>query len=208
MTHLLEAEYISVAGGDRPVRLLADAGDWIFVNGTPSRCQRHFEILSGLRKPDTGKVKLAETDLYALPSSERAAFRRDTIGAVPAGGGLIPELRLIDQIALPMALAGYKNDEIQQRIHSLTSELLPLYSLYNTPKRCTVRKGLHAAILRAVIMEPKLLILDRLPDDLSEPDADVLWQALKTLCPKDCAVLCLSGGPAPAGIFWTREILI
>lgn len=212
MTHLLEAEYIAdlknTAGADKQIKLCADTGEWIFLNGTPSRCQTHFEILSGIRKPNAGNVKLDGVDIYALSPPERAAFRRDTIGAIPYGGGWVPELRLIDQIALPMTLAGCKNEEILYRIRSLTSEHLPLHGLYNTPKNCTVRKGLHAAILRAAIMAPKLLILDRFLDDLSDPDADVLWQALKTLCQKDCAVLCLSGGPAPAEIFWTQEILI
>lgn len=212
MTHLLEAEYIAdlknTAGADKQVKLCADAGEWIFLNGTPSRCQTHFEILSGIRKPDAGNVKLAGVDIYALPSPERAAFRRDTIGAIPCEGGWISELRLIDQIALPMTLAGWENEEILHRIRSLTSEHLPLHSLYNTPKRCTVRKGLHAAILRAVIMAPKLLILDRFLDDLSDLDADLLWQVLKTLCPKDCAVLYLCGGPAPMEVPWNRKILI
>lgn len=212
MKHLIQTSYIadlkSIANGEKQVNIWADSGNWIFINGTPRRCQMHFEVLCGLRKPDVGEVMLAGVNPYTLSPTDGAAFRRDTIGAVPYGGGLIPELRLIDQIAFPMALAGHSNVDILNRIRSLTSELLPLHSLYNTPMHCTIRKQFHAAIVRAVIMEPKILVLNSFLDDLSDLDTDVLWQVLEALCPENAAVVYFSGGPAPQKIRWTTEMRI
>lgn len=212
MEHLIEANYIAdlknAGGQDKLLTFTGNAGDRIYIGSSPKRCQTHFEVLCGLRKPDVGEVKLAGTDPYALFPREGAAFRRDTVGAIPLGGGLIPELRMIDQIAMPMQLAGYENSVILEKIRSLTSELLPLHSLYNTPGRCTVRKQAHAAILRAIINKPKVLVLNSFLDDMTDLDTGVLWQVLLGLCPENCVLVYLSGAPAPEQISWTREIRI
>lgn len=212
MEHLIEANYIAdlknADGQDKLLTFTGNAGDRIYIGSSPKRCQTHFEVLCGLRKPDVGEVKLAGTDPYALSPREGAAFRRDTVGAIPLGGGLIPELRMIDQIAMPMQLAGYENSVILEKIRSLTSELLPLHSLYNTPGRCTVRKQAHAAILRAIINKPKVLVLNSFLDDMTDLDTGVLWQVLLGLCPENCVLVYLSGAPAPEQISWTREIRI
>lgn len=212
MEHLIEANYIvdlkNAGGQDKLLTFTGNAGDRIYIGSSPKRCQTHFEVLCGLRKPDVGEVKLAGTDPYALSPREGAAFRRDTVGAIPLGGGLIPELRMIDQIAMPMQLAGYENSVILEKIRSLTSELLPLHSLYNTPGRCTVRKQAHAAILRAIINKPKVLVLNSFLDDMTDLDTGVLWQVLLGLCPENCVLVYLSGAPAPEQISWTREIRI
>ena len=212
MEHLIEANYIAdlknAGGQDKLLTFTGNAGDRIYIGSSPKRCQTHFEGLCGLRKPDVGEVKLAGTDPYALSPREGAAFRRDTVGAIPLGGGLIPELRMIDQIAMPMQLAGYENSVILEKIRSLTSELLPLHSLYNTPGRCTVRKQAHAAILRAIINKPKVLVLNSFLDDMTDLDTGVLWQVLLGLCPENCVLVYLSGAPAPEQISWTREIRI
>ena len=212
MEHLIEANYIAdlknAGGQDKLLTFTGNAGDRIYIGSSPKRCQTHFEVLCGLRKPDVGEVKLAGTDPYALSPREGAAFRRDTVGAIPLGGGLIPELRMIDQIAMPMQLAGYENSVILEKIRSLTSELLPLHSLYNTPGRCTVRKQAHAAILRAIINKPTVLVLNSFLDDMTDLDAGVLWQVLLGLCPENCVLVYLSGAPAPEQISWTREIRI
>lgn len=212
MEHLIEANYIAdlknAGGQDKLLTFTGNAGDRIYIGSSLKRCQTHFEVLCGLRKPDVGEVKLAGTDPYALSPREGAAFRRDTVGAIPLGGGLIPELRMIDQIAMPMQLAGYENSVILEKIRSLTSELLPLHSLYNTPGRCTVRKQAHAAILRAIINKPKVLVLNSFLDDMTDLDTGVLWQVLLGLCPENCVLVYLSGAPAPEQISWTREIRI
>ncbi len=98
------------------------AGERCYVQGSEESCNALFEMLTGLRKPDEGSVTLLGQNLYALPETERAAFRRDSIGAVPRGGGFLPELTLWEQIRLPMVLAGFSTEEMRSRIrrHRMT----------------------------------------------------------------------------------------
>ncbi len=107
-----------------------------------------------------------------------------------------------------MRLAGIENAEILRAVKALTSELMPLYDLYNTPGRCSARKGAHAAILRSVICKPKILVFHGFLDDLPDLDTDTLWRTLRKLRPEGSVLIYLSGAPAPKQVQWTRELRV
>jgi len=212
MGHLIEASFIpdlkSAGNLERMLTFKADAGDTIFINSSPKRSEQFFEVLCGLREPDAGTILINGVDPYTLTPDQGAAFRRENIGAIPQGLGWIPELQMIDQIVFPMRLAGIENAEILRAVRSLTSELLPLYDFYNTPGRCSTRKQAHAAILRAVICKPKVLVFHSFLDDLPDLDTDTLWRTLRKLRPEGSVLIYLSGAPAPKQVQWTRELRV
>lgn len=212
MEELLRANYIadlkSIGRKDKLLSIVCKAGDNIFMNGSPKRCETHFEVLCGLRGPDVGEVKICGRNPYEMTAREAAAFRRDTIGAVPQDLGLIPELRMIDQIAFPMKLAGMDDESIISEIRKLTSELMPLHNLFNVPGKCNARKQAHAAIIRAVIRNPQVIVLNGFLDDLPDIDRDALWQAFHTIRPKDSVLIYLSGAPAPEQVNWTQMLRV
>lgn len=212
MEELLNANYIadlkSIGRKDKLLSIVGKAGGNLFVGGSPKRCETHFEVLCGLRKPDVGEVKICGRNLYEMTAHEAAAFRRDTIGAVPQDLGLIPELRMIDQIALPMKLAGMDDETIISEIRKLTSELMPLHNLFNVPGKCNARKQAHAAMIRAVIRNPQVIVLNGFLDDLPDIDRDALWQAFYAIRPKDSVLIYLSGAPAPEQVNWTQMLRV
>ena len=212
MGHLIEASFIpdlrSAGNLERMLTFEADAGDTIFINSSPKRSEQFFEVLCGLREPDAGTVLINGVDPYTLTPDQGAAFRRENIGAIPQGLGWIPELRMIDQIVFPMRVAGIENAEMLKAVRSLTSELLPPYDLYNTPGKCSGRKQAHAAILRAVICKPKVLVFNGFLDDLPDLDTDTLWRTLRKLRPEGSVLIYLSGAPAPRQVQWTQELRV
>lgn len=212
MEELLNANYIadlkSIGRKDKLLSIVGKAGDNLFVGGSPKRCETHFEVLCGLRSPDVGEVKICGQNPYEMNAKESAAFRRDTIGAVPQDLGLIPELRMIDQIALPMKLAGMDDETIITEIRKLTSELMPLHNLFNVPGKCNARKQAHAAMIRAVIRKPQVIVLNGFLDDLPDIDRDALWQAFHAIRPKDSILIYLSGAPAPEQVNWTQMLRV
>lgn len=212
MEELLRTNYIadlkSIGRKDKLLSIVGKAGDNLFVGGSPKRCETHFEVLCGLRRPDVGEVKICGRNPYEMTAHEAAAFRRDTIGAVPQDLGLIPELRMIDQIALPMKLAGMDDETIISEIRKLTSELMPLHNLFNVPGKCNARKQAHAAMIRAVIRKPQVIVLNGFLDDLPDIDRDALWEAFHTIRPKDSVLIYLSGAPAPEQVNWTQMLRV
>ena len=209
MENILIAEnirsYFPEAG---PLSLTIHAGQRVYVQGSQSCCNALFEMLTGLRKPDEGSVTLLGQDPYSLGKAERAAFRRDSIGAIPKGGGFLPELTLLEQVRLPMALAGLSRDEVRYRIRKNAFDYLPLHNLYNPGKRCTPRTLALAALLRASVMNPPILILNASFEHLSGKDAQLVWQEVKTILTENLAFLYLGSAPAPAYIEWTAQISV
>lgn len=182
------------------------AGERCYVQASEESCNALFEILTGLRKPNEGSVTLLGQNLYALPEQERASFRRDSIGAVPRGGGFLPEMTLLEQIRLPMVLAGFSTEEMRSRIRKHAPDYLPLHKLYSPAKRCTPRTLALAALLRACVMEPRILILNASFGQLSGKDTELVWQEVATILTEDVALLYLGSAPAPAYIDWTAQI--
>lgn len=212
MEELINANYIadlkSIGKKDKLLSISAKAGDNIFIYGSPKRCETHFEVLCGLRRPDVGEVKLCSRNPYEMNAQEGAAFRQVNIGAVPQDLGLIPELRMIDQIALPMKLAGVDDETIIAEIRKLTSELMPLHNLFNIPGKCNARKQAHAAMIRAVIRNPQIIVFNGFLDDVSDIDQDTLWQTFHTIRPQNSILIYLSGAPAPEQVNWTQLLCV
>ena len=212
MDELINANYIadlkSIGRKDKMLSIIAKAGDNIFINGSPKRCETHFEVLCGLRKPDVGEVKICGRDPYEMTAHEAAIFRRDAIGAIPQDLGLFPELRMIDQIALPMKLAGVDDETIIAEIRKLTSELMPLHNLFNIPGKCNTRKQTHAAMIRAVIRNPQIIVFNGFLDDVSDIDRDAIWQAFHNMRPQNSVLIYLSGAPAPEQVQWTQQLRV
>ena len=175
-----------------PVALTAYPGDAVNIQSSRQRCDAMFETLCGLKKPAQGQVMIQNTDIYTLPMKEATVFRRDRIGGIPYSGGLIPELRMLDQIALPLKLAGMKDEDIVEQIRKMTNHLLPFHNLFNPPSWVTERKRAHAAIIRALITNPCLIIMNGFLDDYDEIDSDALWQVFRELRPNGSTFRCFN----------------
>lgn len=207
MENLLIAEnirsYFPEAG---PFSLTIHAGERCYVQGSERSCNAIFEMLTGLKKPDEGTVTVLGQNPYTMSETERAAFHRDCIGAVPKDGGFLPELTLLEQVRLPMVLAGLSGVEIRSRIRKNAFDYLPLHDLYNPAKRCTPRTLALASLLRASVMNPPILLLNASFEHLNGKDAKLVWQEVKTILTENLAFLYLGSAPAPEYIDWTTQI--
>lgn len=181
-------------------------GDCRYLQGSEKACNTIFEMLTGLRKPDVGTVTIPGQDIYALAFQERAAFLRDHLGAVPKESGFLPELTVLEQIKLPMVLAGFSREEITARIRKNSFSYLPLHDLYNPAGRCSQRTLALAGVLRARVMDTPILILNAAFDHLNQKDAELVWQEMQTVLGEDIAFLYLSSAPAPGDILWSHTM--
>lgn len=189
-----------------PFSLVLDPGQRCYVQGSERTCNALFEMLTGLRIPDEGSVTILGQNIYSMDEGERAAFRRDRIGAVPKGGGFLPELTLLEQVRLPMVLAGLPQEEIRSNIRKNVFDYLPLHDLYNPAKRCSPRTLALATLLRASVMNPPILFLNASFEHLNGKDAELVWKEVKTILTEDLTFLHLGSAPAPEYIDWTTQI--
>lgn len=207
MNNLLIAENIrSFFPEAGPFSLALAPGQRYYLQGSDKACNTMFEMLTGLKKPDEGTVTVLGQDIYALEPQERAAFRRDHLGAVPKGSGFLPELTVLEQIKLPMVLAGLSREEISGRIRKNGFHYLPLHDLYNPAGRCSQRTLALAGLLRGRVMDAPILILNAAFDHLDQKDAELVWLETKAVLREDIAFLYLSSAPAPGDIPWSQTM--
>lgn len=195
-------------GWEGTLNLKIAPGERVYIQGNPGRSNLLFELLTGLREPNSGTVEILGKDLYTMTEAERIAFRREHMGAIPESGGFLPELSLLEQIILPMNQAGLSHEKIRDRIHNNTFNYLPLHSLYNPGKRCRQRTLRLAALLGALLFEPPVLIFHAAFESLTANDTVLVWQEAKNVLNDGQTLIYLGSGPEPGQMTWTRTLQI
>lgn len=96
----------------RGVSLQLKPGEVVAVTGA-SGCGKStlLHCAAGILTPDAGAVQVDGQDLAALPEEQRAALRRTKVGIVLQFGQLVPDLPLVDNVALPLLLGGHERGE-------------------------------------------------------------------------------------------------
>ena len=125
-------------------------------------------MAGGLSRPSDGTVMIDGTDIWGLSDDKLAAFRNGRIGFVFQFASLLPTLRLVDNVALP-ALLGKRGDaDVYGKAATLLARMGLGDHLDAYPSECSAGEQRRAAIARALINDPVLLLADEPTSDLDE----------------------------------------
>ena len=143
----------------RGVDLSVAAGEKISIVG-PSGAGKTsvMMIVAGLEKPTSGTVSVAGTNLGGLNEDGLALFRRDNMGIVFQDFHLIPTMNAMENVALPLELAGHR-DALQTARDRLDAVRLG-HRLSHYPGQLSGGEQQRVALARAFAMKPKLLLAD------------------------------------------------
>jgi len=152
-----------LASGGRIVTVLdgitldVDAGEVVAITG-PSGSGKStlLGLLAGLDAPSAGTIVVAGTDVGRLEESALARFRRDTIGYVFQSYHLIPTLTALENVAVPLELAGLATD----RARELLAEVGLAERTHHYPVQLSGGEQQRVALARAVALRPPLLLAD------------------------------------------------
>lgn len=134
-----------------------------------------LNILAALDKPTGGQVMLAGKRLDAIEEKELAAFRRDNLGFVFQEFNLLDTFSIEDNILLPLVLAGRSVAEMKGAMEPLVRSLGIDNILKKFPYEVSGGQKQRAAVARAMITNPKLLLADEPTGALdSASSADLL----------------------------------
>ncbi|TDU67329.1 amino acid/amide ABC transporter ATP-binding protein 2 (HAAT family) [Prosthecobacter fusiformis] len=139
-----------------------------------------LRTIVGLFKPDAGKVMLAGTDITRMAPEERA---RLGLAYVPQGRDIFPFLTVEENLMLGATARGLKNKEKLDRIFTL----FPIIKEFLPRKGGMLSGGQQQqlAIARALLTEPKVLILDEPTEGIQPNVIDQIGDALKILRSED-----------------------
>lgn len=178
--HGVEKVYTTRLGGNR-VQALSDVsfsveqGEYVAIMGeSGSGKTTLLNILAALDKPTRGEVLLDGRQLTKIKEREISAFRRDNLGFVFQDFNLLDTFSLKDNILLPLVLLGKKHDEMIARLEPI-ARMLGIYDLLNKfPYEVSGGQKQRAAVARAIITEPKLILADEPTGALDSRSTDDL----------------------------------
>ncbi|MCY3975380.1 MAG: ABC transporter ATP-binding protein [Simkaniaceae bacterium] len=128
-----------------------------------------LSILTGILRPDSGRVTLFGTDFFGLPSDRQAPFRGKYVGYVFQSSHLIPTLSTLENTMLPLLIAGVKRN----RATGPASERLGQFGLTTqaslSPALLSGGERQRVAIARATVHAPELIVCDE-PTSALDPE--------------------------------------
>jgi ABC-type lipoprotein export system ATPase subunit len=167
-----ESRVAALAG----VSFAVEAGDFVALMG-PSGCGKStlLHLCGAMDRASAGRLDLNGRNLATLDDDELTQVRREQVGFVFQFFNLLPTLTIGDNIALPCLLGGMKGDEADGRARALAERVGIAHRLTHYPQQVSGGELQRAAVARALVHRPALLVADEPTGNLdSENGARVL----------------------------------
>lgn len=143
------------------INFSVEPGEFVAIMGeSGSGKSTMLNILAALDTPTSGEVFLDGMNFSNIKEKERAAFRRNNLGFVFQDFNLLDTFTLEDNILLPLVLSQTKYDEMQKRLQPIAKSLGIDSLLKKYPYEVSGGQKQRAAVARALITNPKLLLAD------------------------------------------------
>jgi putative ABC transport system ATP-binding protein len=189
--------------------LTVERGQFVAVMGrSGSGKSTLLRLMGGLEAADSGAVRVDATDLTRLTETERARRRRRGLGFVFQSFNLIPTLTVAENVELPLELNDVAPAEVRRRSRELLAELGLEGCADRFPEDISGGEQQRAAIARAVIHEPKLVLADEPTGNLDAETAKHVLQLLQRTCRERNATLIVATHSAELAAQAARVVTI
>ena len=157
------------------VNFSVEKGEYVAIMGeSGSGKTTLLTIIAALDKSTDGSVKLDGMKLNSVKDSEIARFRRENLGFVFQDFNLLDTFTLEDNIYLPLVLSGMKPSEMQRRLDALAAPLGISELLKKYPYEVSGGQKQRAAVARALITDPRIILADEPTGALDSKSSDEL----------------------------------
>jgi putative ABC transport system ATP-binding protein len=164
----------------RGASLSVQPGEFVAITGRSGAGKSTLlNIIGGLALPSAGQVVISGTDISRLDEGQRASFRRQHIGVIFQTDNLIPFLTALENVMLPMQLAGQKN--CARKALALLTEVGLRERASHKPGMLSGGERQRVAIAIALANQPDLLLADELTGELDTATAERVMDLLGRL---------------------------
>ena len=183
----LKKVYSTRLGGNKVealknVNFSVEEGEYVAIMGeSGSGKTTLLNILAALDKPTAGSVKLDGMELFDIRESDIAQFRRDKLGFVFQEFNLLDTFTVEDNIFLPLVLAGKSYDEMRTRMIPVAKRLGIGEILKKYPYEISGGQKQRAAVARAIITTPRIVLADEPTGALDSRSTDELLKLFDEL---------------------------
>jgi lipoprotein-releasing system ATP-binding protein len=182
--NVLEARDVSrhfIEGGVRlevlrGLELVVPAGERLGVIGASGSGKTTLlQILGGLDRPDAGSVHIAGRDVHALGEAERGVLRNRKVGFIYQFHHLLGEFSALENVAMPLLLRRLPPAVASERARALLARVGLAERLGHRPHQLSGGERQRAAVARALVTEPRLVLADEPTGNLDGRNAEQVF---------------------------------
>ena len=140
-----------------------------------------MNLLAGLDHPTSGSITVEGQNLATLDQAELAQYRRHTVGMVFQSFNLVPTMTLIENVELPMRFAEVERRERDTRVQEALSQVGLSGRLEHRPSEMSGGEQQRAALARALVNRPKLLLADEPTGNLDSKTGTEILDLIRKL---------------------------
>lgn len=180
------------------INLAVEAGEFVAIMG-PSGCGKStlLNTLGTVDRPTGGKYLFGDRDLAAMGESELAKFRGSTLGFVFQSFNLIDELTIEENVALGLAYRGDAGDR-KGRVAAAMDKVGIAHRARHFPHQLSGGQQQRAAIARAIVGDPKLILADEPTGNLDTANGEQVMNILMGLNAEGATIVMVTHSPAHA----------
>jgi len=178
------------------IELSIEKGEFIAVMG-PSGSGKTtlLNVIGLLDRPTHGVYKLDGRSISRLRPGQQAKLRRDRIGFVFQSYNLLPRLNVLDNVALPLAYKGMLPVKRWQRASDMLEQVGMREREYFMPRHLSSGQAQRAAIARALINKPGIIIADEPTGNLDSFDSKVVMELFADIHRQGNTILLVTHNP-------------
>ncbi len=163
--------------------LQIDKGEFIALIGrSGSGKSTLLRILGGLEPPAAGSVNFDGQEITTMNEQALAEFRRRSLGFMFQAFNLIDTLTVAENASLPLHLNGFDRNAINERVEALLSQLDISEHAEKFPDMLSGGEQQRAALVRALVHRPRLVIADEPTGNLDDETAGTVMELLAEEC--------------------------
>lgn len=190
MHKLLECQTVSksYADGNSTIDVLHNVsftiahGEQVAILGSSgSGKSTLLHILGALDNPNSGDVVINGQSIFSLSNSQQADFRNQTLGFVYQFHHLLPEFSAIENVAMPLLIAGIKPADAALQSEKMLSQVNLQHRLTHKPAELSGGERQRVAIARALINQPQLVLADEPTGNLDKNTGVAIAELLAEL---------------------------
>jgi len=182
--------------GGQPAEILRDAsievsaGEFVAITGRSGSGKTTLLNLIGmLDKPTSGEVTIVGQNVTGLKDSDQAKIRNEVIGYVFQSFYLEPEYTVLENVEMPLMIAGVSRKERRARAEALLQKVGLLHRMHQKAKLLSGGEKQRVCIARALINQPRIVLADEPTGNLDSTNSAEIMRIFRVIAEEGCAVV-------------------
>ena len=182
-----------------PTTLDVSRGEFVAVVG-PSGSGKTtlLSMLGGMLAPTSGKVWLDGQSVYDCNATQRARIRQQKLGFVFQTFNLIPYLTALENVRIPLMLAGKRSEDQQKQVMRLLTRVGLECRLQHKPSELSIGQQQRVALARTLVSDPSIILADEPTGNLDPATREQVLGFLEELTKEGRTVVMVTHDPAAA----------